>query len=276
MYYLDLLEVSKNYNRLFYYGFGRKSFKSKKFIISMIFLTLMIVGFFISSFRVLSFLNRDYAFIAMIVSEAAAILLYVAHKQIMIEEKIKDYFKIKTVGENIDNLKIRWLAENLPVSRENYLGLVKLADELDSVREQYRSKGISLLDRYLGLFSRIPQFGKWIIFILLSSSIPALIKAFSDNKEWTSYLVELMAHSNLNKVGIILLGVLVGGALISMIGSAFVIFTDYSCDVKSKSGCSKNSLVRFKKDLLLFSRIDIKEETEEGSSKKAKGILLKS
>lgn len=276
MFYIDLRRNAKKYNQLFYYGFELKSFKNLSFIFSLICFTLMGFGFYLTSSKIFSFPYSSLVItILSLVFELLGIFLYFAHRISMIESKVIKVFGLKSAGlRKVEELKIKWLDENISTPREQYLELIKKVDGLEEVRSQYSNLGIYPFEKYLGFFTKIPNVGKLLVALIIPC-IPIILKFIVDNKDLASNIINSFASYNILYNLILTISVvLVSGALLSMAASALVIMFDYVNDIVIDAGCSNTSFIRFKKDLIWLSKIEIEDINESSVKSRSNKIYL--
>lgn len=261
MVYLDILRVAKNYNNIFYHTFSLRSFKEPYFIISMGCFALMLICavLFVLASADYSWWVRGTLFVLMLVFELAGFIFKYYSNDKSANSRAKHDLQINTSNNDLSLYfsKIAWLSKKLEVPRESYAALVKSMEELEAIQDKQRKISSSLFDRYWGIFLKVPSALKWASTIVISASLPLFIKGYFENKDWYSYINKIVSLNNVYTVWIVFLAIMICGAAISLIATFVIKGFEYFIDVHSDEGCSPSGYARFKRDLLLLSKVDL-------------------
>lgn len=254
VYYLDFRMLAKRYNKLFYYGFGRASFRAPYFWLSCVFLVGMVLSCYIQ------IAHTDIAgnfywrtLLSLIVFELLFIVSYQAHIRRNHKQKFTALGHERDVDSDI--VKIKWLESELEVRREGYSDLVARIEALEARMEADRYNTKSLFEKYNSIVFWPKRFvGALAVAVLAPTSLFAT-QAFLEKKEWTTFLQPWLSSNNISAALIIMFGTFVFGSLVALALSLLKVLICYCVDVNKENWCSQPSVDRLLYDLLRFAKV---------------------
>lgn len=265
MYYLDFIMLAKRYNKLFYYGFGRASFRNPYFWISC----GCLIGMALSCY--IQIVHSDIAgayywktLLCLIAFELLFFLFYQIHIVRIHTQKFISLGHEDDVDSDV--VKIQWLDSELEIRRDGYPSLVTRIEALEARMEADRYNAKSLFEKYNSVVFWPKRFVSALAIAVLAPISPFVIQAILEKKEWTTFLQPWLSSNNISAALTITFGIFVLGSLAALALSSIKVLICYYVDVNKEKLCSQPSIDRLLYDLLRFAKIDMEPDTTRSSS----------
>ncbi|QJP08268.1 hypothetical protein [Pseudomonas multiresinivorans] len=269
--YTDLKKAAKQYNNIFENHLNKRSFKSKKFWLSIVFAALMSLCFY-ADFLLLKnghFLLSLIPLILLYIFEAIGLAFKTAHDEEQVTEKVRRA-KLPPPDEKgliLDDSECRraWLAREFSVPASSY---PLLATEFEKIEEQIsrQEKLLSGLDtRFLRHIVKAPK----LLILFLLPIMGGLLTFAGQSLITSSGPFNFSELSNMKSLNFIALTacIAVGGLFIlSFFLSLLVSLGSFVLDTVSLHGCSAKSRARFKRDLYIYSELPPELESSDMKS----------
>lgn len=258
--YTDLKRAAKQYNNIFENHLNKRSLKSNKFRLSILFAALMSLSF-CAGFYLL--LQKNYAIsigllLLLYAFELVALAFKTAHDEEQTTEKIRRARLPPPSNKGIvlDDSECRraWLAREISLPPACY---PSLAAEFERIEAQIfrQEKLLSGMDtRLLRYIAKVPRTLILLILPILGGLLTYAGQTLISNPGAFNF-ANLGDIKNLSTI--LLSGCIAAGGLfiLSFFLSLLVSFCSFILDTTSLHGCSARSRTRFKRDLYVFSEL---------------------
>lgn len=265
MYYLDFIMLAKRYNKLFYYGFGRASFRDPYFWISCGCLIGMALSCYIQVAH--SDIAGAYYWRTLLCLLTFELLFFLFYQIHILRNRAQKFISLGHEGDvDSDVAKIQWLDFELESRREGYLSLVTLIEALEARMEADRYNTKSLFEKYNSVVFWPKRFFSALAIAILAPISLFVIQAFLEKKEWTTFLQTWLSSNNISAALTITFGIFVLGSLAALALSLIKVLICYCVDVNNEKLCSQPSIDRLLYDLLRFAKIDMEPDATQSAS----------